>query len=261
MANYSVPATSDTPALVIYLLDVSGSMEEDCGGGKSKIEVVHESLKKVSVRMVQRATRGKIVAPRYRIAMLAYSSFVVDLLGGIKTIEEVAKGGVPQFSVLDTTDTALAFSEAEKLLRSELPKLQDCPAPLICHMTDGQFTGADPSPVVRRILAMSVPDGNVLVENIHISPSGLEVTDVKGWSGVTRKEMLQDSYSKTLCDMSSPLPASYRNVIREFGYNLAADARMFFPGNQPELVELGFAMSGATPVTSADAQAAMVVAE
>lgn len=248
MDKYTVAATSDTPALVIYLLDVSGSMEEDCGG-KSKIDVVHESLKKVAVRMVQRATRGKLVAPRYRIAMLAYSSYVIDLLGGVKTIDELAKAGVPQFSVLDSTDTALAFSEAEKLLQSELPNIQQCPAPLICHMTDGYFTGADPTPVVKRILDMSVPDGNVLVENIHISSSGLQIQDVKTWPGLTSTEGLQDDYSKKLFEMSSTLPASYRNVIREFGYSLAADARMLFPGDRQDLVELGFAMSGATPVT------------
>src|SRR5438067_6336142 len=99
---YTVPATSKTPALVIYLLDVSGSMGEPLGG-KTKIEVISEALHQVAVRMVQRSTKGTTVAPRYRIAMYAYSSQVTDLLGGIKTVAELAQMGVPRLQPMDAT--------------------------------------------------------------------------------------------------------------------------------------------------------------
>jgi hypothetical protein len=249
--EYKIPATSKTPALIIYLLDVSASMQQDCGG-KTRIDVVTEALQKVAVKMVQRSTKGTIVSPRYRVAMFAYSSQVIDLLGGVKTIEELAKMGVPKLTTLDMTDTAAAFAEAEKLLKAELPNLQDCPAPLVCHMTDGEYNGPDPMPVAKRIMAMSVPDGNVLVENIYVTTSGLNIPDVNSWPGVSSESELPDRYSPTLFQMSSPIPESYRSVMREFGYQLEDGARMFFPGDQPDLVELGFAMSGATPVTKAD---------
>ena len=126
---YTVPATSKTPALIIYLLDVSGSMGEDLGG-KPKIEVVSDALHQVAVRMVQRSTKGTTVAPRYRIAMYAYSSQVTDLLGSIKTVAELAQMGVPRLQPMDATDTAAAFREAERLLKAELGNLQDRPADL-----------------------------------------------------------------------------------------------------------------------------------
>src|SRR5688500_14264687 len=125
---YTTLATSKTPALIIYLLDISGSMTKPMGGS-SRIDVVTNALQKVATKMVMRSTKGQLVSPRYRIAMLAYSSQVIDLLRGIKTIDEVAKLGVPRLTALDSTDTAAAFLEAEKLLSVEIPKMQDHPAP------------------------------------------------------------------------------------------------------------------------------------
>ncbi len=248
---YTVPATSKTPALVIYLLDVSGSMGEDLGG-KPKIEVISDALHQVAVRMVQRSTKGTTVAPRYRVAMYAYSSQVTDLLGGIKTVAELAQMGVPRLQPMDATDTAAAFREAERLLKTELGNLNDCPAPLVCHMTDGEYNqGGDPEPIARRIMQMAVPDGNVLVENIFVTDKALTqaITDPKGWTGINEETPLASPYAETLMRLSSPIPNTYASVMAEMGYKLAPGARMLFPGNTPEIVELGFAMSGATPVT------------
>jgi len=249
--SYTVPATSKTPALIIYLLDVSGSMGEDLGG-KPKIEVISDALHQVAVRMVQRSTKGTTVAPRYKVAMYAYSSQVTDLLGGIKTVAELAQMGVPRLQPMDATDTAAAFREAKRLLQAQLGNLQDCPAPLVCHMTDGEYnSGGDPEPIAREIMQMSVPDGNVLVENIFVTDKALpqQITDPKSWQGVTDESPLASPYAETLMRMSSQIPQTYAGVMAEMGYRLTPGARMLFPGNTPEIVELGFAMSGATPVT------------
>ncbi len=248
---YTVPATSKTPALIIYLLDVSGSMGEEIGG-KPKIEIVSDALHQVAVRMVQRSTKGTTVAPRYNIAMFAYSSQVTDLLGGIKTVAELAQMGVPRLQPMDATDTAAAFREAESLLKSQIGNLQDCPAPLVCHMTDGEYnSGGDPEVIAKQIMQMSVPDGNVLVENIFVTDKALTtpITDPKGWDGINDETPLASPYAETLMRMSSQIPPTYASVMAEMGYRLSPGARMLFPGNTPEIVELGFAMSGATPVT------------
>lgn len=247
--QYSTMATQKTPALIIYLLDVSGSMARKMGE-KRRIEVVMDALGVALKQMVFRSTKGGRMSPRYRIAMLAYSDHVYDLLGGIKSIEHVAKLGVPDLSPQRSTETARAFLEAEKILQEELPGIQSCPAPLICHMTDGEFTGADPEPVVRRIMEMSVPDGNVLIENIFISDNivGNAVGDLENWPGITPDTSLTNKYAKKLRNLSSPIPESYRTVMVEFGYHLGENACMLFPGNSEELVSLGFQMSAATPV-------------
>lgn len=247
--DYLTMATQKTPALIIYLLDISGSMGRMMGN-KRRIEVVMDALGVALKQMVFRSTKGGRMSPRYRIAMLAYSDHVYDLLDGIKSIEQVARLGVPDLSPQRSTETAQAFLEAERILLEELPGLESCPAPLICHMTDGEFTGNDPKPIVKRIMQMSVPDGNVLVENIFISDNIMKaaVEDLANWEGITPATPLSSKYADKLRNLSSPVPDSYRTVMLEFGYNLGHNAHMLFPGNSAELVSLGFQMSAATPV-------------
>ena len=246
---YDILATSKTPALIIYLLDVSGSMNEKLGQ-KRRIDVVMDALGAMLKQMVFRSTKGSRVSPRYRVAMYAYSDHVYDLLGGIKSVDQIVQLGVPELSAMRSTDTARAFAQAEKLLQQELPALAHCPAPLVCHMTDGEYTSADPEPTVRRIMNMRVPDGNVLVENIFISDHILSerIADPKRWGGVRPKTKLNSDYARKLRAMSSPIPPGYRAMMREGGYEIADDALMMIPGMTPELVQMGFVMSMATPI-------------
>ena len=246
---YATLATSKTPALVIYLLDVSASMGLPFGE-KRRVDVVMDALGYALRQMVFRSTKGRRVAPRYRIAMFAYSDHVYDLLDGVRSVDQVATLGVPELSPLRTTDTALAFEQAEKLLQREAACLRDCPAPLICHMTDGEYTGADPEPIARRIMEMELPDGPVLVENIFISDRVLAqpIPDPKQWSGVTMTTTLLSDYAEKLRSISSLLPESYRVMMLEERYQMADSAVMLLPGSSPDLVEMGFVMSTATPV-------------
>ena len=246
---YDIMATSKTPALIIYLLDVSASMSRPLGE-KRRIDVATDALTAALRQMVFRSTKGGLLSPRYRIAMLAYSDHVYDIYGGIKTVDEAARMGVPELSPMRTTDSACAFQEAEKVLRVELPSLTSCPAPVVCHMTDGEYTGSDPEPVARRIMDMTVPDGNVLVENIFISDKILSkpVTDPYQWPGVLPDTKLRDGYAVKLRAMSSPLPDSYRAMMLENNYRLSPGAVMLLPGVSQELVAMGFQMSAATPV-------------
>lgn len=256
--DYSAVATSRTPALIVYLLDVSGSMAEsdvtvEGGGQSSRLSVVLEALEQVAVTMIARSTRGSAIQPRYRVAIIAYASQVFDILGGIKTVAEFAQMGIPTLAPMDTTNTEAAFLEAERLLQQEIPNLPEgSPAPLVCHMTDGEITmGGDPAPVARRIMDLSVPDGHVLIENIYVSPNLLRdpVTDPKSWPGLTSAGELKTDHARRLFEMSSPLPPGYRGLMNEMGYRGLQDgARMMFAGNDSKLIELAFSMSGATPV-------------
>lgn len=247
---YSVVATARTPALIIYLLDVSGSMS-GLLEGQTKIEHVNQALEKVLIRMIARSTRGEVVSPRYRVAMCAYSSQPMDILGGIMPISELAKKGRPRLSAQSATDTAAAFAWARDLLRSELPKLAGHPAPMICHLTDGAYTGADPAPIVKEIMGMSNADGAVLVENIYVGPdlTHAPIADPSTWPGIASASEVKNAHAAQLVAMSSALPATYAEVIAEEGYALAAGRPMLIPGTNRELIELAFAMSGATPTT------------
>lgn len=249
-AAYTRKATQSHPALVIYLLDVSGSMSLPLGGRK-RIDVVSEALNVALRQMVFRSTKGSRISSRYRVAIIAYSDEVHDLLGGIRPIDELMNTG--QLPVLQThrfSDTASAFLYAEQLIKAELPSIQDCPAPLVCHMTDGVYTGEDPEPIARRLMNLSVKDGSVLVENIFISDHVLEqeIELPKRWPGIRDNTAFKDAYGEKLRRMSSVIPESYRGMMRESNYNLALGSMLMFPGTSPDLVSLGFQMSAATPI-------------
>lgn len=253
---YELLATSQTPALIIYLLDVSRSMSKSMGLGemrKKRVEIVTDALYAALQEMVFRSTKGGRVSPRYRVAMYAYSDDVYDILGGIKSIDQVAAMGVPELQSLRTTNTAKGFAQVEKLLINELPNISHCPAPLVCHMTDGEFTGEDPEPIVRRILNMKNLDGNVLVENIFIADQILSerIESPEQWTGITESTNLENSYAEKLRSISSAFPQSYRVMMLERGYRVAENAIMMLPGESPELVEMGFAMSMSTPTSAA----------
>jgi hypothetical protein len=219
-------------------------------GASRRLDVVTRALDAAIRQMVFRSTKGTRVAPRYRIAMLAYSDGVYDLLDGIKTVEQVASLGVPRLQTQRSTDSAKAFSYVEQMLQKELPNLAGCPAPLVCHMTDGEYTGADPEPIARRIMKLANDDGNVLVENIFISDTITDetISQPSQWPGITPGTKLKTDYAKKLRAMSSPLPEGYRVMMLESGYQMASDAVMMLPGISPELVEMGFVMSTATPI-------------
>jgi uncharacterized protein YegL len=247
--TYEVLATSKTPAFIIYLLDVSASMGQPLGESR-RIDVIADALQAALRKMVFRSTKGSRLSPRYRIAMLAYSDHVYDILDGIKPVDEVAQMGVPELDTRRTTETAKAFAQAEQILQRELPHLQDSPAPLVCHMTDGENTGDDPAPIVKRIMGMAVPDGRVLVENIFISDRILRrpIDKPRDWPGILPKTKLASDYARKLRSLSSPLPESYRRMMLEMGYNLDSKALMLLPGMNPDIVAMGFQMSAATPV-------------
>lgn len=248
--QYERLATSSTPAAVIYLLDVSASMVQPLGN-RRRIDIVMESLELIVKQMIFRSTKGSAIMPRYRIAMFAYSDHVYDLMDGIQTVDKVAQYGIPELSPMLTTETTKAFLEVEKCLMNELENLAECPAPLVCHLTDGEYTGDDPEPVVERIMSLRVPDGNVLVENIFLSDNILSepIEDPTLWPGVLPDTVLNNEYATKLQRMSSRIPESYRMIMREHNFHMAEDAIMLLPGMTRELVAMGFQMSAATPVS------------
>ncbi|MBV9691252.1 MAG: VWA domain-containing protein [Ktedonobacteraceae bacterium] len=253
MTNYMQPATRLTPALVIYLIDASASMNEPCGStlATTKIALVNAALKEAFKGMVLRSMRDNKVQPRYHVAMFAYSTKVLNLLDGIRTLPEVMRiGGHPELIAGgDVTDTASGFAAVEQLLQQHISTYKSCPAPLVCHLTDALFTTRDPSPAVERIRAMSVEDGPVLVENILMAEKMLRKPpkDWYAWRGVHKARELTDGYARHLFTLSSPLPETYRNTINtSAGYHLQKGAALFFPGVHAELVRLALAASSAT---------------
>lgn len=244
---YRTEATSNTPALIIYLLDMSDSMSGKIGS-ETKIDLVSRNMKKVARVMVQRSMKGMTPHPRYRVAIFAYNDEVRDIFDGAITVDQFMNTGIPAMKPSSLTATAKAFMAAEELLKKEWAGLQHCPAPLICHMTDGEYNGDDPLPIAERIMRMRTPDGNVLIENIFLDSEALpeQVVDPYVWTGISSESQLVSTTARHLFRMSSDIPDSYRELFEDRGYSLARNAKLLFPGDTPEMVEAAFSMSGMT---------------
>jgi hypothetical protein len=244
---YTQTATSRTPALVIYLIDAIRFMNMPCGA-TTKIQLVNKLLRETIQEMVRRSMVDGIVHPHYKIAIFAYNTKVEDVLGGIGDLPDLIKHGVPAISADGETDTTAGFRAVETLLQNHLRKFQDSPAPLVCHLTDGLIAGRNPVSVVKRIKAMAVNDGPVLVENVYVADNMLRspVQDWSQWGGVVKPRQLTNEYARFLFQFSSPLPETYRQNMNNAGYDLQKGAALFFPGTHTELVRLAFAISTAT---------------
>lgn len=244
---YSQPATTLTPALILYLIDASDSMNEPCEGA-TRIHLVNSALRATVKDLVRRSMRDGVVQRRYRIAIFAYSTKVIDVLGGVRDLPDLLRTGVPELSAGGVTDTAAGFEAVEKLLDAQVKEYQHSPAPLVCHLTDGVFTTTDPAPAIRHIQQMQVTDGAVLVENVYFADNMLRrpVQNWQQWGGALRAGDLADDYARYLFSLSSALPDTYRQNINNYGYHLQQGAALFFPGGNSDLVRLAFAISSAT---------------
>jgi uncharacterized protein YegL len=249
---YTQPATTLTPALVVYLIDTSDSMNQPCGA-TTKIDLVNTALRESIRHMIRRSMRDGIPQPQYHVAILSYNTHVIDMLNGIRNLPDLVQAGVPKLVAQGETDMTAGFASVEKLLQNYQASLQRSaslrrPAPLVCHLTDAHFTTDDPSPFVKRILRMRFSDGPVLVEHVYMAEDMLRqpVQDWYRWGGIHKLNEITNEHARRLFYLTSPLPEVYRQNINNYGYQLQKGALLFFPGTHYELVKLAFAISAGT---------------
>jgi len=252
---YHTLATSQTPALVLYLLDVSASMDRRLDE-RTRLQVALDALREALSAMLFRSTKGAKIAPRYLVGIFAYSSQVIDVLDGVHPIDRAAPlldHRLQRIVTQQGTETSQAFYYAVQVLKEWLPRLYHAPAPLICHLTDGEYTGFDPEPLARYIMQLRVRDGYVLMQNIYLSEQFSKLApSPQNWHGIQSNTPLNDPYARKLRNMSSVLPETYRQYLSEFlGANVHPDSYMLFPGHTPAFIRFAFQMSAATGVQAA----------
>ena len=246
--KYTMLATSGRPALILLLIDVGYHMQKYIDDIPS-IEIVNNALAALLQAMIFQSISGSRILPRYHVGCYTYGSSVRDLYGGILSIDRIASIGMPNLYPTDETgDTFEAFFYIENVLKAEINRYHNCPAPLVCHISAGEYPCKNPESVANRIKGMSVNDGEVLIENILIDTESVLIPTnrTRQWAGIRDENELAKSYARQLFRMSSIIPESYRERLVEAGYNLSPNAKMLYPGTQVEMIELGFV----TPVST-----------
>ena len=55
---YTTLASAKTPGLVLFLIDVSGSLGKELSPNLTRIDAVSHLIQKIAIKMVQRSTKG-----------------------------------------------------------------------------------------------------------------------------------------------------------------------------------------------------------
>ena len=253
--DYKNQANSDHPATLIYLVDISGSMSATLQDGKTRIEVAKNAIQVAYAQMIQRSMRQGKIHPRYRVGMIAYSDKIYDVygnLGSIVSIDQLKNEGVPTITPQTSTNMAKAFRFAEKLIKDDLQKwspkwLEGCPPPMVINITDCEYDeeqAQDPLEFAQRLQQISIRDGNVLVENIFITDQISVPASAQDWQGYRFNDKTGNSYGDKLLAMSSPIPSTYAQILREqAGIKIREGTAMMFPGITREFIKFGFVMS------------------
>lgn len=182
---YELAWGSKHPGLLIYLVDLSGSMAWD-----DKIRRVSNVIWNVVDCLSANCQDGGRYKQRYYLKVIGYNQYTYDLFsGGVDDINKwldehvdeqfinIEKEGKPQ----GLTHMSIAFEKAADEIRNWIAKQKTkgilVPAPIVINITDGypeekgltEQESRDKALLAANALkAISVDDGNVLLFNIHI---------------------------------------------------------------------------------------------
>ena len=154
---YTTSASSKTPGLILFLIDAGYLMNKDLNGLPAT-KYIFENLTAILRRLLARSTRGQVIVPRYHIGCYLYNSKIYDIWGGIRPIDEAIKEANKTLSSLSISNepgnTYEALSYIEDVLQTHISKYLDCPTPLVCHITAGEYPGKNPISVAQRIMSL-----------------------------------------------------------------------------------------------------------
>ena len=189
---YELKWNSDHPGHVVFLLDLSGSMERN-----NKINYVIDAVQDSIENLLTHCRNDKgLPAERVSVSVYGYNYRIVELWKnyGVKQMAiamiEAEDAGK---KIFDSNGKAkpeyqtcmkMAFEEAkrdvEQWIKSQRGR-SDMPSPIVINVTDGKpYEGenynqdqvyADTLKAAQELMKVTTPDGNVRLLNIHHDPS------------------------------------------------------------------------------------------
>ncbi|MEW6158084.1 MAG: vWA domain-containing protein [Verrucomicrobiota bacterium] len=262
---YSAEISRANPSCFIFLIDQSGSMVEPIAGseGKRKCDSVADAINRLLHNLIIKCARGEGVRNFYEVCVIGYGMSVAPAFSGalagrdLVPLSEVANaparveervrkvddgaGGVINQKVKfpiwfepvakGITPMGQALSLSQQILSAWVQRHPNSYPPIVINITDGEATDTGPVPQAEALCSLATNDGNVLLFNCHISSQN--VTPIVF---PENDADLPDEFARILFSVSSPLPASLRDLARSENLVLGADARGF--AFNADLVEL-----------------------
>jgi len=261
--SYDAEISRANPACFIFVLDQSGSMNDAFGGGEvhqSKAVFLADVTNRTLHDLVLRCAATEEIRNYYHVAVIGYGASVGSAITGPLTgkdllpISEVANnparieqrtrnvpdgaGGLIEQNVKfpvwiepkssGGTPMCAALQLVHSLLDKWVSEHRTSFPPTVLHITDGESTDGDPTEIGKAIRSLSTTDGEVLMFNCHVSSQ--RAASILYPSSA---DSLPNDYAKTLFNLSSVIPNSFRKTASEIGVNLQEGARAFVFNSDP----------------------------
>jgi hypothetical protein len=262
---YAAAITRKTPTLFLFVIDLSGSMDERMEDGQTKSQFVADVLNKTLYQLIIRCTRADGVRDYFHVGVLGYGGEAVGTgFGGelanqaVHPLSAVEKnplridqrakkvpdgaGGVIEQTVkmpvwfdprnAGGTPMCAAMAKAAEILAAWCDSHRECFPPTMIHVTDGQSTDGSPERFAEEMKRITTDDGPCPLFNLHISTFGQPILFPSAESG------LPDDHAKTLFRMSSLVPPQLQDMARKRGYSVGTESRFFgYQGGVEQIVD------------------------
>jgi len=253
---YSAEISRANPTCFVFLLDQSGSMQDQIGsgGGQRKCDVVADALNHLLFELGIKCAKEEGVRDYFYVSVIGYGTNVAPALTGAlagrelvplseiaasparletrtKKIPDGAGGLVNQevkFPVwVDPvanggTPMSGALSRAQSIVSSWLIDHPGCFPPVVLNLTDGESTDGDPSFPAEGIRQLASSDGAALLFNLHVSSDASPAI-----SFPDNEAVLANQFARDLFNLSSTLPDGMRTYTQQQGIPVSDGTRGF----------------------------------
>lgn len=252
---YDRAITQQHPALLVLLLDQSGSMENAWLRGGTKADGVAEAVNNLIQSIVLMSVRQKEVRHYFDLAVIGYSGSTVasmfqgtDIKSPIITTttaneivrrQTVTEGGLRierhvwvEPRAAGQTPMCLALATAKDITENWAAQHEESFPPIVLNLTDGAGNDGEPLAVAEELLQVSTKYGSALLLNCHISGPLDKRDGDKPDAGSDKPILFPDEkfplpsqYARDLFEMSSALPESFRRRAIDLEFDVTEGAR------------------------------------
>jgi len=254
---YSAEISRGNPTCFIFLIDQSGSMADQFGGGEGnqkKADGVADAINRMLQNLVIKCAKEEGIRDFFHIGVIGYGAQVGPAFAGTlagrplvpisevgnsparveqrnKKVPDGAGGIVDQpirfpvwFEPVANGGTPMsqALNQAKNILENWLLQHQNCFPPIVINVTDGEATDGDPTSAAEEIRKLKSNDGEVLLFNVHLSSQRGAPIEYP-----SNAEVLPDKFAQQLFQMSSLLPESMLNLAKKESMNATTGSRGF----------------------------------
>jgi uncharacterized protein YegL len=255
--SYQTEISRVKPTCFLFLVDHSSSMNEPVmgtEGNPKKSEFVAEALNRVLQSLVVSASKDLDIRQYYQVGIIGYGSEIQSILPAaneethLAWIDEVYQNPLriedrirqetdAEGQTIDITtkfpvwvepfargNTPMrqVFEVAYNVLAQWVMDHPDSYPPTVINLTDGQSNDGRVAVAAENLRSLSTTDGNVLVLTLHTSSHPFDQPVVFP----SNVEEMPDFSSRSMFEMSSPLPENLRRAAEEIlGTELASSAR------------------------------------